>query len=224
METTVKQRLKDYIQFKGLSQKKFETAANLSNGYINNVKTSIGTDVLQKIIGAFPDLDITWLLTGIGSMLTTAAPEITNINTDKPDKNEEITTVPLLPLEAFAGPINCYTSQPVRLSDCSHIVTPFPDAEMAVTISGDSMEPLYHDGSVVYIKRINDRLFIAWGYPYVIDTHNGVFIKQLFPCTSDPDCVELRSLNPAYPPFTVPGEAIYGIYRVLGYSKFNSVV
>jgi phage repressor protein C with HTH and peptisase S24 domain len=95
---------------------------------------------------------------------------------------------------------------------------------MAVTISGDSMEPLYHDGSVVYIKRINDRLFIAWGYPYVIDTHNGVFIKQLFPCTSDPDCVELRSLNPAYPPFTVPGEAIYGIYRVLGYSKFNSVV
>lgn len=224
METTVKQRIMTYLEFKKIPAYKFEEACGLSRGYLNNLKNSPRPDKIQSIIQNYPDINPSWLLSGAGSMLTTAAPEITNINTDKPDKNEEFTTVPLLPLEAFAGPINCFTSQPVRLSDCSHIVTPFPDAEMAVTISGDSMEPLYHDGSVVYIKRINDRLFIAWGYPYVIDTHNGVFIKQLFPCTSDPDCVELRSLNPAYPPFTVPGEAIYGIYRVLGYSKFNSVV
>jgi phage repressor protein C with HTH and peptisase S24 domain len=224
METTVKQRIKEYCKYAKISNSEFARRIGASPTYVGSIRKSIQPDKINSIALNFPDINLTWLLTGVGTMLKSAAPEITNINTNKPDKNEDFTTVPLLPLEAFAGPINCYTSQPVRLSDCSHIVTPFPDAEMAVTISGDSMEPLYHDGSVVYIKRINDRLFIAWGYPYVIDTHNGVFIKQLFPCTSDPDCVELRSLNPAYPPFTVPGEAIYGIYRVLGYSKFNSVV
>lgn len=69
MDITVKQRLTLFIKNKGLSQGKFESIAGLSNGYINNVKGSIGANSLQKIFRAFPELNQKWLLSGEGEML-----------------------------------------------------------------------------------------------------------------------------------------------------------
>lgn len=69
MDITVKQRLTLFIKNKGLSQAKFESMAGLSNGYINNVKGSIGANSLQKIFKAFPELNEKWLLSGEGEML-----------------------------------------------------------------------------------------------------------------------------------------------------------
>ena len=57
------------MKYKGISQKKFEIAANLSNGYINSLRKSPSAAKLQNIIGAFPDLNRDWLLTGEGEML-----------------------------------------------------------------------------------------------------------------------------------------------------------
>lgn len=69
MEETVKQRLLLFIKEKGLSQKRFEEAARLSNGYVNNLKASPSSAILQKIICAYPELSQSWLLTGEGPML-----------------------------------------------------------------------------------------------------------------------------------------------------------
>lgn len=72
METT-KERILLFIKRIGISQKKFEETAGLSNGYVNNVKASPSAKILQKIFCAYPDLNKTWLLTGEGSMLTADA-------------------------------------------------------------------------------------------------------------------------------------------------------
>lgn len=69
MEETVKHRLLFFIKEKGLSQKRFEETAHLSNGYINNLKASPSSAIIQKILYAFPDLSQSWLLTGEGPML-----------------------------------------------------------------------------------------------------------------------------------------------------------
>lgn len=69
MESSIKERLKLFLAKKGLSQKKFEVACGLSNGYVNNIVKTISVDTLQKIIGTFPELNKDWLLTGQGSML-----------------------------------------------------------------------------------------------------------------------------------------------------------
>lgn len=66
---TVKQRLNAFIKSKKLSQRKFEKAVGLSNGYVNNISKNIGAEKLQNIISIFPDLNTTWLLTGEGEML-----------------------------------------------------------------------------------------------------------------------------------------------------------
>lgn len=72
MENNIKQRLMSFINYKKLSQGKFESLTKLSNGYINNLKSSIGSDKLQNIIYTFPELNVIWLLTGEGEMLKEA--------------------------------------------------------------------------------------------------------------------------------------------------------
>lgn len=67
---TVKNRIITYIKLTGISQKKFEETVGISNGYVNNVKASPSSTVLQKIFGAYPELNKDWLLTGEGPMLT----------------------------------------------------------------------------------------------------------------------------------------------------------
>ena len=74
MEKTIKQRLIEFMKYKGLSQKKCELAAGLSNGYVNSLRKSPSATKLQSIIGAFPEINQQWLLTGEGSMLIDVSP------------------------------------------------------------------------------------------------------------------------------------------------------
>lgn len=71
MEETVKQRIVAFIKHEGLSQGKFESLCGISNGYINNLKSSPTVPVLQKIVCAFPDVNLDWLVSGIGEMKKT---------------------------------------------------------------------------------------------------------------------------------------------------------
>ena len=74
MEETVKQRIVAFIRHEGLSQGKFESLCGISNGYINNLKSSPTVPVLQKIISAFPDVNLEWLVSGIGEMSKSDSP------------------------------------------------------------------------------------------------------------------------------------------------------
>ena len=69
METTVRQRLIEYLEYKGIGRNKFETIAGLSLGYITKLKNAPGADKLVNILSAAPDLNREWLLTGEGEML-----------------------------------------------------------------------------------------------------------------------------------------------------------
>lgn len=73
MNETVKQRLLLFIKEKGLSQKRFEETVHISNGYVNNLKASPSSTIIQKILYAFPELSQSWLLTGEGPMLVSSS-------------------------------------------------------------------------------------------------------------------------------------------------------
>jgi|GEM_PF-4971961 len=66
---TVKERLIEYLKYKGISQYKFQESIGASNGYINSMRKGIGVDKLEQVRSKYPDLDIKWLLTGDGTML-----------------------------------------------------------------------------------------------------------------------------------------------------------
>ena len=49
METTVKQRLIQYLKYKGIGQNRFEKMAGISNGYISNIKSAPRTAILTAV-------------------------------------------------------------------------------------------------------------------------------------------------------------------------------
>lgn len=69
MESPITKRIKEYILYKGIRINQFEQSCGLSNGYINQIKKSIGDEKLKAISLRFPDLNISWILTGIGNMI-----------------------------------------------------------------------------------------------------------------------------------------------------------
>ena len=61
---TVKERVKEYISFKKISEREFCRAINVAGTYVNSIRVSIQPDKLQRIALHFPDLNTEWLLTG----------------------------------------------------------------------------------------------------------------------------------------------------------------
>lgn len=192
------------------------------------------TRSLVKIGDAFPSLNTEWLITGDGEMLKNSfavdlGSSSSNIATEKDEmeksNSRQLTAVndymvPLIPTAALANSLSEYLGPGIRKADCQNIISPVPGAEFAITISGDSMEPKFHDGMVVFLKKINDAAFIPWGNTMVLDTENGAFIKDVFPIDGDDSSIEARSLNPLYPPLLIPKASIFGMYRVLNATKF----
>ena len=68
------ERLKQYIDFKGISVAAFERSigmANASFGKSLKKQGAIGTDKLENILNIYPDISPMWLLKGEGNMILT---------------------------------------------------------------------------------------------------------------------------------------------------------
>ena len=212
-QTSVKQRLLEFLRSRKITQMEFTRNIGVSPTYIGAMRKGIPAGKMRKIMELYPDLNRDWLLYGEGEMINDPA----NISGRKIDKAYQTL---LLPVEAFAGGLQQW-SQGVKEADCQRIVSPISGADFAIPIKGDSMEPRFHDGSTLLIKKINEKAFIPWGHPMVVDTENGVLIKNLFPGNGpqngeQEEYIIAESINPKYPPFKIPVSSIYGLYRVMG--------
>lgn len=61
-------RVKQFIDYKGISKYKFCQQLGFSNKFLDN-SSNMGTDKAGKILRHYPDLNPEWLLTGEGEML-----------------------------------------------------------------------------------------------------------------------------------------------------------
>ena len=62
------ERIKQIIDYKGISIRKFSEKIGISHSLLNNIKV-IGSDKLENILNIFPEINPEWLLTGRGNML-----------------------------------------------------------------------------------------------------------------------------------------------------------
>lgn len=204
---SVKSRLLEFLDYKKISKSSLSKMLDVSPAYVSAMRKSLPEEKVVRLCALFPELNRDWLLYGEGEMLHENCDDCRNFSL----KDYE---VPLLPVEAYAGSLQMW-SEGVRLSQCDRIISPMPGVDLAIRISGNSMEPEFHNGSMILIKRINDRAFIPWGNPMVIDTENGVLVKAVYPSGEGPEFIEARSYNPDYPPFLIPTDSIFGLYRIL---------
>ena len=202
METTVKERLMKFIKYNNYSQKRFEEAVGLSNGYVNNIRRSITEDKLQLIALKFPELNKSWLLTGEGSMIKgTSNP----VSADKAPKMK-----PHYLSLANAGTL---TEESNAGSEMQPIITQMPQYDYTIEIHGDSMSPAYNSGDIVACRNVTHSNFHQWGQIHVLSTSQGNMIKRIY---EKGEYIECRSDNANYPPFTIPKEEIYSIGLVVG--------
>jgi len=66
---SINDRLKTIAITEAGSVSAFEKSIGVSNGYVKNLKKTIGLDKLEKIIELYSKYNVLWLLTGQGDML-----------------------------------------------------------------------------------------------------------------------------------------------------------
>lgn len=71
-----KDRLLEYLKHLNLGQTAFERRVGLSNGYISAISGSFGSDMLAKIKASYPELNLTWLITGEEGMIDQRVAEL----------------------------------------------------------------------------------------------------------------------------------------------------
>lgn len=64
----IKERIKQYLELKGISKYQFYKEMGFANGFLDK-DGSIGSDKCEKIIYHYKDLNIEWLITGNGPMM-----------------------------------------------------------------------------------------------------------------------------------------------------------
>lgn len=190
--------------------------SNLSK--IINGKRDVNDNLINAINYKWPEINKIWLLTGEGSMLNDNIQEnaVQNmVNKQATDTLSDYETW-LLPQTAHGGSLTNIPADSIFLQNCEKIVSPIKGVDFAISIYGDSMSPEYPSGSRVLIKKIDPNAFIDWGRAYVLDTCNGVIIKEVLKCERE-GFITCHSINPdpKYADFDVSLNEIYGIYRVL---------
>lgn len=206
---TTKERILQYIDYKGIGKQEFFRKTGLKRGFLDADKlgSTVSDVFIAMIFAVYPELNIEWLITGEGDM----------IRNEKDSIEYKVAplgkSVPLLPVNAQGGYLDDFVDQVTHV-DCESILSPIQDVDFGITVIGDSMEPRYLNGSKILIKKINEKAFIEWGKVFVLDTTNGIVVKQLKPSKKD-GFVTCLSFNENYPAFDVAMEDIFGIYKVM---------
>lgn len=69
MSEKIKDRLQAYLKQKGVNNSEFGRRIGASSAYVSSIRKGIPSEVLERIVAEFPDLNIEWLMLGTGEML-----------------------------------------------------------------------------------------------------------------------------------------------------------
>ena len=217
------QRIEQVLKFLNMTARSLAFSIGLKSPQIfydiKAGKCGISKSLAESIQEHFLNISTAWLLTGEGEMLKSDSNE-NSANVEKIDDESSDDLVPLLPVDAVAGTLQGFADG-VELASCQKIKSPVKGADWAIRVSGDSMEPDYKNGSYLFIRKMTGGM-IPWGQTLVLDTYDGVVVKNIYPL--DEDSIEARSINPKYPPFSIEKSLIIGMYRVLGGTFINSTI
>lgn len=164
------ERVRQFIEGKGLTVQKFEQICGLSNGSVNRMGNYTRAETLDKIANTFPDFDIDWVRTGktLGNKIVGAMPFF----------DEEIFTGGYL--QGIGSPL-------VEARKVDDVKLPFikiKDGDFAVQVHGRSMIDTEHpelsinDGAIVCLRPWNES-FIEYGERYAIATRSGFTVKYI---------------------------------------------
>lgn len=210
-------RILKIIELKNINKSQFYKATGLSNGFLDKVK-DIGASKIEYILNTYPEINPEWLITGNGDMLKNES-ESKSYSVKEMRVNYDNKSIPLLPLEAFAG----LGESSVEGVDFDTIEERYDvplfyniRVDFMINVRGSSMYPKYSSGDVVACRMVDNLLFVQWNKIYVLDTiSQGIIMKRLKKSKIEGNII-CKSDNHEYEEFEVPMSDIRNIALVVG--------
>lgn len=198
-EAVVKKRIIDYYESRGITCREFARTSGVNETTFYRLDQEMQVKNIIKILKAYPDIDARELLLG--------EPCVT--------ESEDGKKLPLLPFDAVAGRLSENITDDIQTESISLPSRVTRGADFAIRVEGDSMQPRFHSGEVLMVKKI-DPSFFQWGKIYVLATNQGCVVKRLYP--ADEDSITCHSdNNEFYPDYKVKKSDIYGVGLVVGH-------
>ncbi len=217
-KSPIKQNILRYLAQKGVSAYEFYKESGVTRGILQQ-NNGISEDNIARFLAYAPDVNIEWLITGEGPMLSHPTPPTPPTTPTKPTSHPSTSGIPLIPLDAVAG-FPAESGGGVRLEDCERYVIPeFENkgANFLIRVSGDSMVPLYYSGDLLACRKITDIRFFQWGTVYVLETSQGVLVKRVQESVDHADSILCVSENNSvHHPFLLPRDDIRSLSTIVG--------
>lgn len=232
----VRDRLEYYIAHKGLSVRRFEILIGASNGYVSNIKLNITPAKQKQIQSAFPDLNMSWLLTGEGDMLRHAPSQnITGNNNIVGNSNTGNNTI-IADTQAQKSTDNHYkpivpkylTSQPntdvykilntdghsLQL-DSMTAIPPYNNFDFYYVVRQDAMKPLYKEGDVLALVHTERGSDIVQGASMIIDTNDfGFLLRRIYDRGDYYEC-RIINENSSFETQNIAKTKVIRLYRIV---------
>ena len=206
--TTIKERIIQFIDYKGLSKYKFYQETGISNGVLDK-KSGLSMDTVEKLLIKYPEISEKWLITGEGQMIKNET------------KNEAIPVtagfvkyIPLVSQYAKAGYLSGFADQTYMetLPTIPVILTQEQEPKgeyVCFEVSGDSMisdespEESLFDGDLLVCRNVHHDYWTSklhinkWDF-VIVDQEEGVIVKRIIDHNPDNGDITIHSLNPMY--------------------------
>ena len=225
----VLERIKEYIDYKGITVAAFEKSIGMSNASFGKSLKSgkgIGSDKLEKILKVYTDISSCWLLTGEGTMLKTdtAIPSETTVQPiyqpRSPEKKVDNQIINLYDFEATAGLRELLDNRHANIIDTIKIPN-MPKCDGAIHIVGDSMYPRLKPGDIIFYKELPiDLQSVMYGEMYLlsysIDGDDYCVVKYIKKSDKGEPFITLASHNPAHEDTDIDFRCVNAIALIKG--------
>lgn len=223
------ERMKEYLDYKGITKYKFCNDLGFSNKFLDN-SSNMGTDKACKILHHYPEVSSEWLLTGNGPMLKENTTDIVIMNNDRRtvDSLHISQEIPLYDLEAVAGLRELFNSgKPQRILDTIKIPN-LPKCDGAISVTGDSMYPLLKSGDIILYKE-TDFENIFFGEMYLLsvklnDWEEYITVKYVQKSENGNEYVKLVSQNSHHQPKDIHISKISALALIKASIRINTMM
>lgn len=214
MEST-QDRLATFVKYTGLSDHQFTLKSGLSNGLLANItkkKASFTNDTIEKVLHAFPELNIEWILKGEGHMLKQKGLE-ESLALKEPSEQYQ---APKKENVIFMFPENAETEFPIQNKNgLDRFCLPWllgAGVFWAFRVTGDSMGDTLFNGDHVVAKELERPDWIRHGEIHVLLTQKGIHIKRVW---KQEETLKLISDNESYGSEEIPLASVRAAFIVM---------
>ncbi|PIF60058.1 phage repressor protein C with HTH and peptisase S24 domain [Flavobacterium sp. 2] len=223
------ERMREYLDYKGISKYKFCNDLGFSNKFLDN-SSNMGTDKACKILHHYPEISSEWLLTGKGSMIKEDSASVMIMNNDRKtvDSIHVNQEIPLYDLEAVAGLRELFNSgEPQRVLDTIKIPN-LPKCDGAISVTGDSMYPLLKSGDIVLYKETEfENIFFGEMYLLSVklnDWEEYITVKYVQKSDQGGEYVKLVSQNSHHQPKDIHISKISALALIKASIRINTMM